>query len=96
MELVEEQQDNHTNIFMVISHRFEGFPNIVCSGNKMCQLPCQIGKKSFQLKELRQKYHQGYLVYLIQSKRVSTKTLKGNSIRVNEKFLIETIKETPF
>jgi hypothetical protein len=96
MKLIKEQQDNHTNIFMVISHRFEGFPNIVCSGNKMYQLPCQIGKKSFQLKELRQKYHQGYLVYLIQSKRVSTKTLKENSIKAKERFLIETIKEIPF
>jgi hypothetical protein len=96
MKLIEEQQDNHTNIFMVITHRFEGFPNIVCSGNKIYQLPCQIGKKSFQLKELQQKYHQGYPTYLIQSKRVSTKTLKENNIKVKEKFLISINKNCPF
>jgi hypothetical protein len=96
MKLIEEQQDNHTNIFMVISHRFNGFPNIVCSGNKIYQLPCQIGKKSFTLKELKPKYHQGYLVYIIQSKRVNTKTLKKNNIKVNEKFIISINKNCPF
>lgn len=52
MKLIEKQIDNRTNKILVISHRFKDFPNIVCSGSKIYQLPCQISKKSFQLKEL--------------------------------------------
>lgn len=96
MKTIEIQQDDRTNIFMVISHRFEGFPNIVCSGKKLYQLPCQIGKKSFKLKELKPKYHQGCLVYIIQSKRVNSKTLKKNNIKVEDKFLISINKNFPF
>ncbi len=42
MKVIEKQEDNHTNKIMVISHRFKDFPNIICSGSKIYQLPCQI------------------------------------------------------
>lgn len=35
MKVIEKQEDNHTNTIMVISHRFNKFPNIVCSGSKI-------------------------------------------------------------
>ena len=34
MKVIEKQLDNHTIKIMVISHRFKGFPNIICSGSK--------------------------------------------------------------
>lgn len=63
MKVIEKQEDNRTIKIMVISYRFSGFPNIVCSGSKIYQLPCQIGKKSFELKEITPKYHQGSIIY---------------------------------
>ena len=62
MKVIEKQLDNHTIKIMVISHRFKDFPNIICSGSKIYQLPCQIGKKSFELKEIIPKYHLGSIV----------------------------------
>ena len=55
MKVIEKQEDNSTNKIMIISHRFNNFPNIVCSDSKIYQLPCQIGKKSFNIKELKPK-----------------------------------------
>jgi hypothetical protein len=81
---------------MVISHTFKGFPNIICSGSKIYQLPCQIGKKSFNIKELKPKYHQGSIVYIINSKRINSKTLKFNVLKVNEEFILEKIEICPF
>jgi hypothetical protein len=81
---------------IVISHRFNGFPNIVCSGSKIYQLPCQIRKKSFPLKELKPKYHQGSIVYLINSKRVNCEFLKTNALKVNEEFTLEINEFCPF
>ena len=57
MELIEKQIDNYTIKIMLISHRFKNYPNIVCYGSKIYQLPCQIGKKSFNLKELIHKIY---------------------------------------
>ena len=96
MKVIEKQEDNHTIKIMVISHIFKDFPNIVCSGSKIYQLPCQIGKKSFQLKELKPKYHQGSNVYIINSKRINSKVLKNKVIKVNEEFIIEKISFCPF
>ena len=96
MKLIEKQLDNHTIKIMVIDYRFKGFSNIICSGSKIYQLPCQIGKKSYPLKELKQKYHLGSIVYLIESKRVNAKLLKTNSIKVNEEFIIEKTQFCPF
>ena len=91
MKVIEKQLDNHTIKIMIISHRFKGFPNIICSGSKIYQLPCQIGKKSFELKEIIPKYHLGSIVYLINSKRINSKTLKFNVLKVNEEFILDKI-----
>jgi len=96
MKVIEKQEDNRTIKIMIISHRFNNFPNIVCSGSKIYQLPCQIGKKSFNIKELNPKYHQGSIVYIINSKRINSKTLKFNVLKVNEKFILEKIEICPF
>ena len=96
MKLIEKQIDNHTIKMMVISYRFKNYPNIVCSGSKIYQLPCQIGKKGFNLKELKPKYHLGSTVYSIESKRVNSKKLKKLAIKVNEEFILSEIKNTPF
>ena len=96
MKTIEKQLDNHTNKIMVISHRFNFFPNIICSGGKIYQLPCQIGKKSFELKEIIPKYHLGSIVYLINSKRINSKKLKINVLKVNEEFILEKIEICPF
>jgi hypothetical protein len=96
MKVIEKQEDNRTNKIMVISHRFKDFPNIVCSGSKIYQLPCQIGKKSFNIKELKPKYHQGSIVYIINSKRINSKILKINVLKVNEEFILEKIEICPF
>lgn len=96
MKVIEKQYNNYTNKIMIISHRFKGFPNIVCSGSKIYQLPCTIGKKSFKLKELLPKYHQGSIVYIINSKRITTKRLKINTIKTNEEFFLEQIQFCPF
>ena len=96
MKIIEYQQDNYTIKNMIISHRFIGYPNIVCSGKKIYQLPCQIGNKSCGLKELTQKYHCGMIVYLIESKRVSISKLRKTIYRVNDIIVIEKIQLCPF
>ena len=96
MKVIEKQLDNHTIKIMVISHRFKDFPNIVCSGSKIYQLPCQIGKKSFNIKEVLPKYHQGSIIYIINSKRVNSKTLKISALKVNEEFILEKNEICPF
>lgn len=96
MQVIEKQINNSTIKILIISHKFKGFPNIVCSGSKLYQLPCQIGKKSFKLKELTPKNNNGSIVYLINSKRINKKLLKKSAYKVNEEFLLETIIDTPF
>lgn len=96
MKLIEKQEDNHTIKIMVISHKFENFPNIVCSGSKIYQLPSQIGKKSFGLKELKPKYHLGSRVYVINSKRITSNRLKKNVLKVYEEFILEKNSFCPF
>lgn len=96
MKVIEKQEDNYTIKIMVISHKFSGFPNIVCSGSKIYQLPCQIGKKSFPLKELKPKYHLGSIIYIINSKRISTSKLKLNAIKVQDEFILSKIAFCPF
>ena len=96
MKVIEKQIDNYTIKTMCISHRFDGFLNIVCSGSKIYQLPCQIGKKSFGIKELKPKYHLGSIVYLINSKRVNSNLLKLKSIKVEEKYILDKTEFCPF
>lgn len=96
MKTSEYQQDNYTIKILHISHRFNDLPNIICSGKKLYQLPCQIGNKSYKLKLLNEKYHLGMVVYLIQSKRYSIRKLKELSYKVNENFILSNIKNIPF
>ena len=96
MKAIEKQIDNRTNKIMIISHRFIDYPNIICSGGKIYQLPCQIGKKSFQLKELIPKYHQGSIIYIINSKRINSKNLKIRALKVNEEIILDNIEFCPF
>jgi len=96
MKIIEKQHNNRTIKIMLISYRFKDYPNIVCSGSKIYQLPCQIGKKSFLLKELKPKYHQGSIIYLINSKRINSKVLKNNAIKTNDELIIEDILTIPF
>ena len=91
MQITETQIDNYTIKILVISYRFTGYPNIICSGSKIYQLPCQIGKKFFGLKELKPKYHQGSIVYIINSKRVNSKILKISALKVNENFIFSIL-----
>jgi hypothetical protein len=96
MKVIEKQVNNRTIKIMLISYKFKNFPNIVCSGSKIYQLPMQIGKKSYNLKELKPKYHQGSIIYLINSKRINSKVLKNNSFKVDDKLIIEDVSTIPF
>jgi len=96
MKVIEKQVDNSTIKILKISHRFKGFPNIICSGKKIYQLPCQIGRKSFKLKELLPKNHNGSIVYLINSKRINRVHLKSLLHSVEEEYILEKIVFCPF
>lgn len=96
MKTLEKQEKNYTTIEMVISHKFNGFPNIVCSGGKIYQLPIIIGKRSYPLKELEPKIHIGSIIYRINSRRVFASKLKKVSIKVNEYFMLEKLMDCPF
>jgi hypothetical protein len=96
MNTIDFDDINHTIKIMLLTYRFNNYPNIVCSGSKIYQLPCCIGKKSFGLRELKPKYHQGSIIYLINSKRINSKTLKRNAVKVNEKFILSKNTFCPF
>jgi len=96
MNTIEIQKDNHTIKNMIIDYKFKGFDKIVCSGGKIYQLPMQVGRKCFTLKELKQKYHLGSIVYLINSKRVNSKLLKNLAYKTTEYFELEIIGTLPF
>lgn len=96
MEILEKQTSTHTIKVMRITHRFVNYPNIVCSGKSIIQLPCMIGKRSYNLKTLTQQLHCRMRVYLINSKRVSTKQLRECSYKVEEEFVLEERCDCPF
>lgn len=96
MKTIENVDKNYTTISIVISHRFESLPDIVCSGSKIYQLPKMVGKRSYPLKEIPSKIHLGSLVYRIESKRVFASKLKKLSYRVNEEIILEKKELCPF
>ena len=96
MQTIEKQQNNYTIKYLVISHIFNNFENIICSGSKIYQLPCIKNLRSYGLKELKPKYHLGMQIYLIDTKRISSKRLKENAIKVNKLFEIERFEFCPF
>lgn len=96
MKVIEKQIDNRTIKIMIISYRINKFPNLIISGGELYQLPVQIGKKSFGLKKLTKKFHQGKIIYLINSKRINVKTLKDNLTKVNDEYKISESLFCPF
>jgi len=96
MEVIEYDRDNCTIKDMIISYRFTGLEDIVCSGSCLYQLPTQIGKKSFDLKKLEPRYHQGSIVYLIRSRRINVKELRRIAYKTQEFHKLETISYCSF
>ncbi len=96
MKVIDVETDSLQLKYMIISYKFKNLPNIVCSGRKIYQLPCQIGFKSYGLKEIRSKYHVCRPSYLIESKRYSDLQLKSIAYKVDEKYLVESICLYPF
>lgn len=83
MKVIEKQIDNLRIIFLLVEYRFANYPNLVFSNNCFYQIPCQIGKKSYGLKLLKPKYHNGRIVYNVESKRIPISKLRKLSIKVN-------------
>jgi hypothetical protein len=96
MEVIQKQDGMHTIEVLKISHRFKDYPFIVCSGKSIVQLPMSVGKRSYGLKTLKQLYHVRQNIYLINSKRVSTKKLRELSYKVKEEFILNYKKDCPF
>jgi len=70
--------------YIIISHKFKGLKNIIVSGGKIYQLPCQVGKKSFKLKEIVKKRY----YYWIESKAYSEKKLKELIYKRKDKIIL--------
>lgn len=82
--------------YLIITHRYIGLANTVKSGDKIYQLPCVIGKRSYKLKEIKPKYHMCMAHYTIESKRYSAKQLKELSVRFDDNILLEETSLYPF
>ena len=96
MKTTKNTKKNYTTISLMISHRFEALPDIVCSGSKIYQLPKMVGKRSYPLKEIPPRIHLGSVVYRIEKKRYFASKLKKLSSRVIEEYILEEICECPF
>lgn len=96
MKTVENIEKNYTTISLVVSHRFESLPDIVCSGSKIYQLPKMVGRRSYPLKEIPPRIHLGSVVYRIEKKRYFASKLKKLSTRVVEEFILEERCDCPF
>lgn len=96
MKTVENTEKNYTTISLVVSHRFDSLPDIVCSGSKIYQLPKMVGKRSYPLKEIPPKIHLGSVVYRIEKRRFFASKLKKLSSRVDERILLEIKVDCPF
>lgn len=79
-------------VYMIISYKFKGLKNIIVSGKKIYQLPCQIGMRAYELKEIV--YKNGF--YLIESKRYSIKQLKQLIYKRTDRYLLDIIHLYPF
>ena len=97
MQLIDRQVNRCTVKFLVISHRYEGLNGLIVSGNKLYQLPCMVGSKSYDLKEIEPKRNtQGFTYWYFQGKKLSKKRLKGLSIKVIEEYELNRFESTPF
>lgn len=96
MNIVEYQENNYTIRKLVITHRFEGYPDLVVSGKLLYMLPRSRSKRSYPLKELKKKYHMGSEVYLIDTKRVTTTKLRSLAKTTKEEVFLEKVCTSPF
>jgi len=96
MKVIEFERDSLQLKYLITTHRLIGFKNIVVSNKKIYQLPCMIGKRSYDLKEIKPKYHMCMIHYIIESKRYSIKQLKKLIVRFDDKILIEKTPLYPF
>lgn len=92
MKTIDVIDEYEKTVFMIVSHKYKGLKNIVVSGNKVYQLPCQIGKKAFRLKEIIKRNR----FYLIESKRYSVKQLRKIAYKRTDKIIIDYIPLYPF
>jgi len=92
MKTLDITKEYSKTVFMIVTHKIKGLKNIVVSGSKLYQLPCQIGKRSFELKEIIKR--KGF--YLIESKRYSSKQLKELAYKRADKIKIDEIPLYPF
>ena len=79
--------------YLVISYKFKGLKNIVVSNKKIYQLPCQIGKRTYPLKEIKPDKNN---LYWIESKPYSVKQLKNLIYKRKIKFKLCIIPLYPF
>lgn len=96
MKVIEIKIDDEIQKWLMISHRFYELLNIICSGRKIYQLPCYIGKRGYYFKEITPKEHMNKPYYLIESKRYSERKLKKWSIKVSDRYLLDTEYIYPF
>ncbi|GAF93353.1 unnamed protein product [marine sediment metagenome] len=87
METINTIDSEEKTVFMIISHKYKGLKGIVVSGKKVYQLPCSIGMRTYNLKEIIKR--KGF--WLIKSDRYSTKQLKELSYKRADKFIINNI-----
>ncbi len=92
MKTVDVIIEDKKTVYLIISYKFKGFKNIIVSGKKIYQLPCQIGMRAYELKEIICK--KGF--YLIESKRYSIKQLKKLIYKRKDKYLLNEIFLYPF
>lgn len=92
MKTIDIITEDRKTVFMIIAYKFKGLKNIVVSGKKIYQLPCNIGKKAFELKELVIK--KGF--YIIKSKRYSIKQLKQLIYKRKDKHIMDVEYLYPF
>lgn len=92
METIDIIEKEEKTVIMIISHKYKGLKDIVVSGNKVYQLPCVIGKRYYELKEIVKS--KGF--WLIKSNRYSLKQLKELAYKRSDKVILETIDLYPF
>lgn len=96
MKILDIQKNDLLFKYLVITHRFIGLPNIVCSDKKIYQLPCVIGKRSYELKEIKPKYHVCRPYYTVEGKRYSDLKLKELAVLFEDNILLEEESLYPF
>ena len=92
MKTIDIITEDKKTVYMIISYKFKGLKNIIVSGKKIYQLPCQIGMRAYELKEIINR--NGF--YLIESKRYSIKQLKKLIYKRKDRYLSDETNLYPF